>query len=173
MNRRWRWALMWLLLAAAAWLALFGDKTPPGAPKPAPRLAAVAQMAPGNRTAAPPEAIEPLQPRTAQAGESGGPEADLFRNAAWRAPPGPITAAVVAAIPAPTPVPPQPYRLIGKKLEAEVWEVFLGRNEMSFNVHTGDTLEGAWHVDRIEPPTLTLTHLSSGQKQTLDIGIPP
>ena len=189
MSRRLRWAVLGVLLAAATWLAWFGDKTPPGAtarlaqPALAPGPAAVAQGAQAlqrSRTAATPQAVEALQPRTAQPGEAGAPVADLFSNAAWRvAPalalaPAPAPAAVVAALVAEaTPVPAQPYRLIGKKFELDAWAVFLGRNEMSFIVGAGDTLEGAWRVQRIEPPTLTLVHLASGQQQTLDIGVAP
>jgi hypothetical protein len=178
-----RWALWLVLLAVAAWLALFGDKTPPGAAAPG-MLAAPAT--PAQRSAAKPapplaaarstgavEAIEALQPRKPAAGETAPPVADLFRNAIWRAPPPPAPPPPPFVGPEQVAVPPQPYRVIGKKLQADAWEVFLGRGDASFIARVGDTLEGLWRVEQIEPPTLRFTHLPSGQQQTLDIGAAP
>ncbi len=178
-----RWVVWLVLLAVAAWLALFGDKTPPGVAAPAVGAAArlptqrAATKPPAARVAArntaATESIEALLPRKLATGETAPPVADLFRNAIWRAPPLPPPPAPPPVGPEQVPVPPQPYRVIGKKLETEAWEVFLGRGDASFIARVGDTLEGAWRVDKIEPPTLSFTHLPSGQKQTLDIGAAP
>lgn len=178
-----RWALWSVLLAVAAWLALFGDKTPPGVAAPGVRGAPVT---PTQRSAAKPaappaaarssgavEAIEALRPRKPASGEIAPPVADLFRNAIWRAPPPPAAAPPPLVGPEQVPVPPQPYRVIGKKLQADAWEVFLGRGDASFIARVGDTVEGLWRVEQIEPPTLRFTHLPSGQQQTLDIGAAP
>ena len=35
----------------------------------------------------------------------------------------------------------------------------------------GATLEGAWRVDRIAPPIMTLTYLPLNQVQQLNIGV--
>ena len=92
---------------------------------------------------------------------------DPFSTRRWNAPaPAPAIAA-----PAPAPAPPVlPYAYLGKKLEGDRWEVFLSRGEHSFVVREGEALEGQYRVDRIAPPTLTLTFLPLGQAQTLAIG---
>jgi hypothetical protein len=66
--------------------------------------------------------------------------------------------------------PPLPYGFIGKKQEAERWEVFLARGEQTFIAREGEVLEGTYRVDRIDPPALTFTYLPLGQVQTLPIG---
>ncbi len=185
-----RWLLWLALLAGAAALALFGDKTPPGAaPGPAaatalalPATATATASAPPaspprTRAAAPLEAIEALQPRAALAAAALPPRADLFATPSWRQP-APAAAAKAAppAPPASAPppaAPPLPYTVIGKKLEAQTWELFLGRGENAFIVREGATLEAAWLVEKIEPPRATLRHLSTGQTQVLDIGPAP
>ena len=66
--------------------------------------------------------------------------------------------------------PPLPYAFIGKKHEADSWEVYLTRGEMTFVAREGEVLEGAYRVDKIQPPTLTVTYLPLGEVQTLAIG---
>lgn len=168
--------MLWLmLLGIAAWLALFGDKSPDGQAKPVQsRTSATAGAAP-SRPKATTLAItaEPLvlpvdrqllaarQPANPQLAR---PVRDLFSARSW-APPS------VAALPAPAPVAPAvPFAFIGKKLESGAWEVYLGRAEQSFVAREGDVLEGSWRVDRIDPPALTLTYLPLAQSQTLAIG---
>lgn len=170
-TRRMRWAILLALLAGAGWLAVFGDKTPAGAARVASTpavLPPVRGTPPAKTATAPP--LEALLPRTALA-PTRKPMADLFAVAAWRvtAPPPPPPAAPARITE--TPAAPAPnYKVLGKKREGNTWEVFLGREELSFIVRTGDTLEAAWRVDRIEPPAMTLTHLPSGQSRTLPIG---
>lgn len=174
-----RWALWGLLLAGAAALAVFGDKTPAGAgAAPAVRAAASgpARPAPVRNTKAP-EPIEPLLPRELQASAALPPRADLFATPAWRRPPAPAPAAAAAPASAPPPPPPQapplPYRVIGRKFDGQAWELFLGRDDTPFVVRQGDTLEGAWQVQKIAPPLATLRHLATGQERSLEIGPSP
>jgi len=176
-----RWLLWLVLLAAAAGLALFGDKTPPGAARLAPAAAAPA-AAVANPVRARPAvvAVEPLQallPRAPQAAAALPPRADLFATPAWRARPAPPPIAKAASVPAAPPPPPRappaPYRFIGKQFDDAGWQVFLGREDTSFIVRQGDTVEGSWRVERIEPPALSLLHLPTGQAQSLDIGAAP
>ena len=183
-SSRLRWALLLAVLAGASWLALFGDKTPPGAATQRPaatlarqevpaRGATVARRVPApglaNSKAENSVAIEPLVPRDqllSRSARGAGP--NLF--ASPPVPPlPPIPQPVVVPVPAPV-APPLPYRAIGKKLEEGTWEVFLGRNESSFLVRVGSVLESNYRVDKIEPPTMVLTHLPTRQQQTLSIG---
>jgi len=66
--------------------------------------------------------------------------------------------------------PPAPFVYVGKKFEDGQWEVYLVRNEQSFIARAGARLEEGYTVDSIEPPTLKLTHLPSGEQQTITIG---
>lgn len=178
--RHMRWALLLVVLAGAGWLALFGDKTPAGAPtqravlgarQQAPvRAATAARRTPaaanGTPTAQAEVAVEALLPREQLlVRAAGGARRDLFASPPVPRPPPPVV------VPVPAPVaPPLPCRAIGKKLEAGTWEVFLGRDETSFLVRVGSVLESNYRVDKIEPPTMVLTHLPTRQQQTLSIG---
>lgn len=159
------------LLAGAAGLALFGDKTPPGkaaevvASVPR-RVAAATVVRPaGERDAF----IEALVPRARLVPEAAGSgRRDLF--ASPPAPPAPKPVAMLPAVTPPPQAPPMPFRVLGKKQEGEAWEVFLGRDDTSFIVRAGSVLEAAYRIDKIDPPTLVMTHIPTGQAQTLAIG---
>ncbi|MGY4829026.1 hypothetical protein ACVNIS_10650 [Sphaerotilaceae bacterium SBD11-9] len=169
-----RMAILLPGLALAAYLALFADKTPQGGAKaavPASRPAAtVAVAAPKGKPVAALERIEPLVPRKLLV-HSADPSADLFASPSWSAAPLPAPVAPTAP-PAPqeVQVAPPNYRVLGKKLENGVWEVYLGRDDTSFIVRAGDTLEGTWRVDKVEPPSVSMTHVPSGSVHSLPIG---
>jgi hypothetical protein len=167
-NRRW-WILL-PLLAACVWLALFADKSPavgaavgvPAAAVPAarppetiPATYALLALVPREQLFAPPGATN----------QGKGTTRDLFSARNWTPPPAPP--AVSAAAPV---APPVPYAFLGKKLEAEFWEVYLSRGEQTFVARTGQVLEGEWRVDQIAPPKLALTYLPLAQTQTFSIG---
>ncbi len=170
-----RWWLWTPLLAGAAWLAFFGDKSPANdaaavslPTRAAPQRAAAAAKEPA---AARDNALLALLPREQlipQAPASGTSAAtrDLFSVRSWTpAPPAP------AATPAAAPVaPPLPYVFVGKKLEGETWEVYLTRGDQTLVARAGETLEGSYRVESIQPPNLSLTYLPLGQVQTLAIG---
>lgn len=174
-NRRW-W--LWLpLLAVAGWLALFGDTSPasdaaavslPTRTAPAQAnasLPSLAQAAPAENT------LVALLPRAQlipapAAGAASAASRDLFSTRNWTPPPAP---AASSAPPAPV-APPLPYVFVGKKQEADTWEVYLTRGELTFVARQGETLEGTYRVDAIQPPTLSLTYLPIGQVQTIAIG---
>jgi hypothetical protein len=181
-GRRW-W--FWLpLLGLATWLALFGDKSPAGSAAvaslpvrstptvrsaPAPTAAASPKAAPGNG----PELIEALIARDqwieaapAASAASAPARRDLFSARNWNPPPPPAP-----VVEAPPPMaPPLPFAYLGKKLEAETWEVYLSRGEQTFIVREGQTLDGTYRIDKIAPPSMALTYLPLGQPQTLTIG---
>jgi len=174
--KRRRWALLLPLLGGATWLALFADKTPAGAAKPAPAAAvARAPVSPSPARAPLPrrdaaEPVEALRPRVTP-DTPPRPAADLFAIAAWRLPPPPPPPPAPVEQPkaAPT-LPALNFKVLGKKEENNLWEVYLGRDDLSFIARVGDTLEGLWRVEQIEPPLMTLTHVPSGQTLKLPIG---
>jgi hypothetical protein len=180
-NKRW-W--LWLpLLGLGGWLAVFGDKTPasgsaatslPARARPPADRSALASPARRLAIAPAPDSLVALAPR---AGLISPPEGaqdtkkpsqrDLFSVRSWNPPPPPPP----APTPAPAPVaPPLPFSFLGKKLENNAWEVYLGRGEETFIVREGQVLAGIYRVDKVVPPALVLTYLPLGQAQELPIG---
>jgi hypothetical protein len=175
-----RWWIWLPLLGLAGWLALFGDKSPDGnaaaismpVSRP-PTAQAFARSVPASRTAIGADlgTLEALVPRdrrlvAAPSDTASGARRDLFSARNWNPPP-PAPPPVVEAPPAP---PPLPFAFLGKKLEGATWEVYLSRGEQSFIAREGQTLDGAYRVDKIAPPSLLLTYVPLGQSQTLVIG---
>jgi hypothetical protein len=173
---RGRWPVMLTLLAVAAWLAFFGDKTPASlataVPRPSMPVAASPARPQSRSTAAagPRDALPGLaalvardqliaSPSTGRAGR------DLFAAVQWTPPPAPAPAPAAAQT-APAPA----YVYVGKKREGGQWEVYLSRGDQNFIVREGGALEGAYRVAKIEPPTLTISSLSESQTLTIDIG---
>jgi hypothetical protein len=176
----WRWWIWLPLLGAAGWLILCGDKpgagdreavsmpvrqAPAAAPAPARAMLAAKPLE------ATPEPIEILIPRDqmfaaapleAASTKSGQ---DLFSTRNWNPPLPQAPIAVAAPV-----APPLAFTFLGKKLEGEMWEVYLSRDEQTFIAREGQTLDGVYRVDKISPPTLALTYLPLGQPQTLMIG---
>jgi hypothetical protein len=99
------------------------------------------------------------------------PEAvkDMFPSKSWYVPPPPPK---VVAGPPPVPTaPPFTYQYIGKMIEEENHSaVFLENRSRIFIVHAGDTFEGQYRVEAIDPPVMTLTYLPLDIKQTVQIG---
>lgn len=189
--------LLWLLLlGVAAWLALFGDKTPPDsgevvAPTPnrmqdrpdaarrsATRPAAArhdgqaaqSDLAQSDLEVLPLLARDQLIPAVAKDHQGR----DLFAAVDWTPapPPPPPPARKPAKLPPPT-APPLPFVYLGKKLEAGQWEAYLGRGEELFIARQGVTLAGQYQVQSIGPTTLTLIYLPLKQPQTISIGGAP
>lgn len=183
---RMRWWMWCALLAFAAWLAVFGDKTPADGAvalslplRTVERPVAAAPSArPATAAAEPDEALYALVPRARPAagvapsravGQSRtGAGRDLFASTSWSPPPPKPT-------PAPAPVvaaqaPRLPFTFVGKKQENGSWEVYLARDDKTFITREGTTLEGVYRVDKIAPPVLTLTYLPLAQVQNLAIG---
>lgn len=178
-----RHAVMGLALAVAAGLAVFGDKTPEDALAepverargPAPRVsapAAVEKGAEGNKEAA----ILRLLPRETliggddRFGQDGGQDA-VFARQDWTPPPPPPPPAQEPP-PAPPPsAPPLPFTYLGKSLQDGAWEIYLARGDRTYLVREAAVLDGAYRVDAIRPPVLTLTYLPLDQVQQLNIGV--
>jgi hypothetical protein len=176
-RRRLRWTLLLSALAGAGWLALFGNRPQGGVDTVTtgvvqPTVRATASSARTASAAAAPAPIERLRPRAELAREGTRRVPDLFAPAPWTLPATRSVAVPTAAprVDGPEPPPPLPYRFMGKKLEGGRWEVYLTRDDVSAIAREGATLDASYRVDRIEPPTLWLTHLPSGRPQSLAIG---
>jgi len=91
---------------------------------------------------------------------ASGEVVDLFPRQSWYVPPP-------AAAPR---APPLPFAYIGKMADGAQVVVFVHAGDRNFSVRDGDVIDGTYRVDRIEPPTMTVTYLPLNQKQTLDIG---
>jgi len=162
-----------LLLLGSAWLAFFGDKTPPGMAQPVARPSSPALPQPTSPSIRPAEKarhaspeLRDLVPRDQVIRRSPPTSVDIFSTRSWTPPPPPIVAE-----PVPVPVAPAvPYTYVGKKQESGQWEVYLSRNDSTYIVRRGVTLEGNYLVERIEPPTLILKYLPLNQLQSLAIG---
>lgn len=166
---------MGVALVLAAGLVAFGDRSPegevaeaverPGAPalRAAPARAAAVKPAP---------AIARLLPRDSLVGDGkdnfneGGNA--LFGRQDWTPPPPPPPK---PAPPPPPSAPSPPFTVIGKSLADGKWEVYLASGERSHIAVTGAVIDGAWRVDQIAPPMMTLTYLPLNQIRQLNIGV--
>lgn len=166
---------MGLALAVAAGLAAFGDKTPgedvaEAVERPATATAGAPASAPRPASGAREVAILRLQPRDELVGKgAGGDENALFGRQDWTPPPPPPPPQQSAPPPPPV-APPLPYSVIGKSLEEGKWEVYLASGDRTQIAVEGGVIDGAWRVERIAPPLLTLTYLPLNQVQQLNIG---
>lgn len=168
--------LFGISLLGAAWLALFGDRTPD---------TLLAVPVGRDSSASAPVAFESRQV-TAAAASKGEPSilvirsrensiradvggrGSIFGSKSW-APPPPSPAKVVVVAPSP---PPLPFSYIGKKIEDSTWEVFVTRGSHALILREGRTIDGLYRIDLIKPPMLFITYLPLNQAQTLYIGAP-
>lgn len=99
-------------------------------------------------------------------------QADPFAQRSWdmaardearrNAPPPP---------PPPAPkAPPLPYTYLGKAIEGGKLTVFLSRGENTYIARAGDTLDGAYRVERLDDRAIVFRYLPLGQRQDLALG---
>lgn len=166
---------MAVALAISAGLVAFGDRSPEGevaeaverpggvAARPAPARSAPSSSEP---------VIGQLVPRETLIGDDndrfGAGDKALFGRQDWTPPPPPPPK---PAPPPPPSAPPLPFTFIGKSLEDGKWAVYLAAGDRTHIANEGATLEGAWRVERIAPPLMTLTYLPLNQVQQLNIGV--
>ena len=178
--------VMGLALVGAAALLLFGDRTPGGeivepvARRGAPSSSSVAAPSARAQAGAKPDvAIARLVPRAQLVGEAGdasfgaGAGEGVFLGQNWNPPAPQPTAAERAAANAPPPpavAPPVPFNYFGKAVQDGAWEVYLARGDKTYIARNHSVIEGAWRVDRITPPLLTMTYLPLNQVQQINIG---
>ncbi len=77
------------------------------------------------------------------------------------------------ALPPPPPqAPPLPFRYLGKLIEDGRTTAFIVSGERNLIVREGDTLQGAYRVERIEDQSMTFTYLPLKQSQMLSFNRP-
>jgi len=72
--------------------------------------------------------------------------------------------------PAPPKAPPLPYTYLGKAIEDGKVTVFLSRGENTYVARAGDTLDGAYRVERLDERAIVFRYLPLGQRQELALG---
>lgn len=159
-----RWILWIVLLAAAAGLVVF-DRL---APAPSTIVEAAPARGPGaaaaNASTAAAPTILKIRSRTEPADVD-----NAFAVRDWRPPPPPPKP-VPTALPSKPTAPPFPYSVFGKQFADGVWQVFLRRDERILVVKPQETIDNAFRVDEIRPPTMMLTYLPLQQRVSLPIG---
>ena len=178
---------MGLALAAAAGLLLFGDNSPSAdiaepvtrgqanAPTAAPAVRGAAPARAGKDVRPQAEvAILRLLPRAELIGESGeaafASGEGVFLGQNWNPPPPPPPPA--SNLPPPPPMaPPVPFVYIGKAVADGAWEIYLSRADKTYVVRTHTVIDGAYRVERIAPPLMSVTYLPLNQVQQINIGV--
>jgi len=153
-----RLLLVLAAVAAGAWILL--DSGTPRDPvahgrEAAARAADFAPQAPRAPEALPPRA--PL-PETA---------ADPFL-APSRGAPHPARPQVAAA----APVPPLPFRFVGRVTQQGATQVYVARGAKLLEVRQGDVIDGEYRVDALDPGAIAFVHLRSGTRQVMPLSPP-
>lgn len=169
-----RHVILLLGLASAGAVAAFGDRTLTSTLSaaatekkvPEPILRESGKVSGRSRITAeaPVDSIQTLVRR-----DHGSPKEEpngsegLFASRSWVPPPP-------AAPPQEKPTaPPLSFVYLGKVQEQGNWKVFLGREDSTWVLKTGDQLGDAYRVESITPPTMTLRYLPLNEPQTLSI----
>lgn len=187
--------LMVLALVGAAALLVFGDSSPDGGIAEAvqrPR-AMPASVASAAATGSVPQSAAPLSaaggaraskaqteavilrliPRAVLVGEAGeatfAAGEGVFQGQNWNPPPPPPPP-VSNAPPPPPMAPPVPFSVIGKALADGVWEVYLARGDKTYVARPQSIIDGSYRVEKITPPTMSMTYLPLNQVQQMNIG---
>lgn len=192
--------LMAVALLGSGALVLFGDRTPEGGiaepvqrPASAGKAAAIASAATATATVAsssataavvaprkpsagkdqPQVAILRLTPRGTLVGDSADATfaagEGIFQGQNWNPPPPPPPP-VSNAPPPPPMAPPLPFTVIGKALADGVWEVYLSRADKTYVARPQTIIDGSYRVEKITPPSMSITYLPLNQVQQINIG---
>lgn len=165
-----RHIVLGLALLVSAGLAAFGDKEPEGAivesVERAPGPVAPAVVQPVVPQPQGPSTVMRLIPRAELIGQADD-DGSVFSTHSWNPPP---PEPPPPAPPPPPSAPPLPFTFIGKALGDGRWEVYVAQGERVQAVRAGDTVDGAWRVDSVAPPVMTVTYLPLGQQQQMNIG---
>lgn len=77
---------------------------------------------------------------------------------------------------APPPPPPQapelPFRFLGSQEAAGKQTIFLEQQQETLIVSVGETIQGAWRLDAVNPRAALFTYLPLGQQKALPLGGP-
>lgn len=165
-------AVWWGLIAAVVVLVVYNAPTEqPSIVQPAARAQEVAlpqRPAADGRGAA---AQRPEPPRHSRT-QGLDAVAELFPPAEWLVPepmPAPPQAppAPVLTVQAPPQAPPLPFKVLGSARDAGNASVFLQFNDQNLVARQGDLLLDQYRVEQLDEVSMTLTHVPTGQRQTL------
>jgi hypothetical protein len=96
----------------------------------------------------------------------GKPASPLFSSRSWEPP----RQATPQAEPVAAPVaPPMPYRVAGRVMHDGVMQIILARGDSVLTVREGDTLDGAYQVERIQADRVTLVYTPLGVREDLPV----
>lgn len=84
----------------------------------------------------------------------------------------PEAATETTQVAAPPVVPPLPFTYLGRLGEAGSYKVFITAHGKNHAVSAGDLVIQHYRIERIDPPTMTVTYLPMNLTQTLPIGEP-
>lgn len=172
MNANRRMLIMLPVLAIAAWLALFGDKTPDGELSGPVRSTGEDSATQDAVAAVEEEAAEDasgllrvasrksLAERAAQ--DSG---VDLFSSRAANVPPEGEQAEENPQ----EQLPSFPFSYIGKQYDGKRWQVFLDKGDATLVVAAGATIEGDFRVKSINPPQMQVVHVPTKHELSIHI----
>ena len=73
------------------------------------------------------------------------------------------------AAPAKPAAPPLPFAYLGKVIDGGKTSVFVGRGDENYSIEPGQTIGGAYRVDKITDTDVTFTYLPMKTRQTLHI----
>lgn len=114
-----------------------------------------------------------LIPRAALVGEAGeatfAAGEGVFQGQNWNPPPPPPPPVANVAPPPPM-APPLPFAVIGKALADGSWEVYLSRGDKTYVARPHSMIDGSYRVEKIAPPTMSITYLPLNQVQQMNIG---
>ena len=87
--------------------------------------------------------------------------ANLFRAQSWLPPPSPPP-------PPPAPkAPPLPFVYLGQIDEGDRIAVFLGQQQRTLIVRSGDAIDGNYRIESVTPTSATFIYLPLGEQQQL------
>jgi hypothetical protein len=167
---RGRWALYAVALGATLLAVRWAGGQDETVARPS-REARDERPVPRAEAAAPREALPALDVSLLGARAAAASARDLFPAVSWaqqareeevkrNPPPKP-------APPPPPQAPPVPFAYMGKLVEDGATTVFLTQGDRPLIARAGETLGGAWRVDRIDEQSMTFTYLPLARPQTL------
>lgn len=173
MNPKRRLMTLLPILLLAAWLAVFGDKTPSGANVQNVTTPVVRAQTTSMATSAPANA----ETDRGRQGASSQDDAQISRLLSRANPGKPENTPQVDLFPGPAQenaaevekdsededqpaAPQQPFALIGRMFESDRWVAFLERNGQTHVAQVGSFIDG-YHVDSISAKEIRLTQLAN------------
>ena len=172
-----RWLFLLAALAVTVWFSVGNPDSPDGVVSEAVVKSTSAEASTASRSGVKPVATEASLTRlkvrqppyplfdAAAVADMADKEAPIFHLQSWTPPPP----KVVAKVELPK-APPWPYVYLGQQYSQGEWWVYLTLGDETRAVKKGQILDTKYRIDKIEPPTLSVTYLPLNEVQTVTIG---